>query len=84
MHIHGNQANLSGTNPYSAAAEKAVASKRASGVRKKLMKSAINPERPAGPEESSLLAKWMETNPAESRDEVEIHASTSGKDSDFG
>jgi hypothetical protein len=53
-------------------------------VRKKLMKSSINPKRPAGPEESSLLAKWMETNPAKSRDEVEIHASTSGKDSDFG
>jgi hypothetical protein len=84
MHIHSNQANLNGTNPYSAAAEKALASKRASGVRKKLMKSVTNSEPPSSPEESSLLAKWMEAGPAQNLDNVEFHSPSSGKDSDFG
>jgi hypothetical protein len=38
MHIHGNQTNLNGGNPYFAAAEKAAASNRVTVVRKKIIK----------------------------------------------
>ena len=84
MHIHGNLLNLSCTNPYAAAADKAAATQRAANVRKKLLKSATDTERIASSEEASLLAKWMEGKQVREQGDVEYHTSVSGKDSDFG
>jgi hypothetical protein len=84
MHIHGNQANLNGMNPYAAAAEKATAAQRTATTRKRLLKAATDTERLASPEEASLLAKWMDGQQTSRQGDVEYHTAASGKDSDFG
>lgn len=84
MHIHGNQSNLNGMNPYAAAAEKATAAQRAATTRKKLMKAAGNTEGLASSEEASLMAKWMGGQQTQGHGDVEYHTAVSGKDSDFG
>jgi len=60
MRVHGNQMNLNTINPYSAAAEKAVAAQRAANVRKKLVKSAD--ELAEMPEETLLISSWLNAN----------------------
>ena len=62
MRVHGNQMNLNTTNPYSAAAEKAMAAQRAANVRKKLVKRADGSECAAMPEETLLISSWMHAN----------------------
>jgi hypothetical protein len=58
MHIHASQMNI---NPYSAAAEKAVAAQRAADVRKKLMKSAQQIEGEVTPEAGLMIDRWSES-----------------------
>jgi hypothetical protein len=62
MHIHGSQTKLITVNPYSAAAERAIAAqrptRRARG--RKVIKSAKNIECLPLPDEASLLANWMD------------------------
>ncbi|MDR3772110.1 MAG: hypothetical protein P4L26_02115 [Terracidiphilus sp.] len=84
MHIHGNQMNLNAVNPWSAAAEKAAAAQRAGDVRKKLVKSAIDIEGAANPDQAFMMGNWMNSGQGQPQDEVEYHAATAGKDSDFG
>jgi hypothetical protein len=84
MHIHGNQMNLNAINPYSAAAERAVASQRAAAVRKKLMKSAGDIEGVLSPDEHFMVGQWMGQRYGQSFTEDEFHAGDSGRDSDFG
>jgi hypothetical protein len=61
MHIHGNQSNPSTINPYAAAAEKALAANRTSNTRKKLSKRAAEVETPPGPDEASMVSRWMDS-----------------------
>jgi hypothetical protein len=84
MHIHGNQMNINTVNPYSAAAEKAVAKQRAAAVRKKLMKSARNIEGASSPGEAFMIGRWMDSRYSQSQSEKQQHASASGKNPDFG
>ena len=64
MRVHGNQMNLNTTNPYSAAAEKAMAAQRAANVRKKLVKRADGSECAAMPEETLLISSWINATQA--------------------
>jgi hypothetical protein len=52
--------NLNAMNPYSAAAEKAIAAQRAADVRKKLLKSAVIGEAPPTPDEVRMVGEWMD------------------------
>lgn len=62
MRIHGNQMNLNTINPYSAAAEKALAAQRAAAGRKKPVKRADGAEAAYTPEESLLISTWTRAN----------------------
>ena len=59
MHIHGNQMNPNPVNPYSAAAEKAIAAQRSSNTRKKPLKRAVEVENPPSPDEAFMVGRWM-------------------------
>jgi hypothetical protein len=61
MHIQRSQMNPSLGNPYSAAAEKALAAQRAAAVRKKLMKNAREIEGASTPEEAFMIGRWTES-----------------------
>lgn len=84
MHIHGNQMNLNGINPYAAAAQKAVEAQRAAGVRNKLAMSAKNIEGESSLDEATMIGKWMNGGRSQPRAAVEYRTADSGKDSDFG
>jgi hypothetical protein len=84
MHIHGNQMNLNGINPYAAAAQRAVEAQRAAGVRNKLTMSAKGIEGASSFDEATLIGKWMDGGRSQPRAAVEYHTAASGKDSDFG
>ncbi len=60
MHIHGMQMNLNSVNPYAAAAEKALAARRSSRTRKRLLKKAAQIGTQQGFEETSMVARWMQ------------------------
>jgi hypothetical protein len=83
MHIHGNQMNLNAINPYSAAAERAVAAQKAADVRKKLMNS-CGVEGVSSPDEHFMMGQWMSRQNGQSFTEDEFPAGDSGRDSDFG
>jgi hypothetical protein len=51
--------NLNTINPYSAAAEKAMAAQKAADVRKKLVKSADGTEAAGTLEETLLISSWL-------------------------
>jgi hypothetical protein len=72
--------NLNTVNPYTAAAEKAIAAQRAANGRKKLVKSADDTAHPATSEETLFLSTWM--NAKQGQRPVQRRAS--GKDPDFG
>ena len=61
MHIHASQINMNPVNPYSAAAEKAIAAQRAANIRKKLMKSASDIEGVSSPDEAYMIGQWMDS-----------------------
>jgi hypothetical protein len=84
MHIHGNQINFSGVNPYSAAAEKAAAAQKASGKRRKLLKSAGDIATIPNSAEAFIMSKWMDPKQGPAQVDAEYHTSTAGKDSNFG
>jgi hypothetical protein len=84
MHIHGSQMNPNAVNPFSAAAEKAVAAQRAADVRKKLMKSATDIEGVSSPEEAFMVGQWMDSRHSQVQSQDQYHASAAGKDPDFG
>jgi hypothetical protein len=84
MHIHGSQMNPNAVNPYSAAAEKAVAAQRAADVRKKLMKSASDIDGVSSPEEAFMVGQWMDSRHSQVQSQDQYHASAAGKDPDFG
>jgi hypothetical protein len=84
MHIHGSQMNPNAVNPFSAAAEKAVAAQRAADVRKKLMKSATDIEGVSSPEEAFMVGQWMDSRHSQVQSQDQYHASAAGKDPDVG
>ena len=84
MHIQRSQMNITSVNPYSAAAEKAVAAQRAADVRKKLMKSATDIEGVSSPEEAFMVGQWMDSRHSQVQSQDQYHASAAGKDPDFG
>jgi hypothetical protein len=51
--------NLNTVNPYTAAAEKALAAQRAANGRKKPVKRADGAEAAATPEETLMISSWM-------------------------
>jgi hypothetical protein len=61
MHIHRSQMNPEARNPYSAAAEKALAAQRAAAVRKRLTKSAREIDSASTPEEAFMIGRWMDS-----------------------
>ena len=83
MRIHGNQTNLNAVNPYSAAAERAVAAQRAANVRKKRMKNARNIEGVASPGEAFMVSRWLNSTQSPPQDGVEYRTAPAGEDSDF-
>jgi hypothetical protein len=80
MHIHGNQLNLNTINPYSEAAEKALAAQRAAEVRKKLLKDASDIEGISSPEESTLLGLWMASGHGQAQGDPDYYTADSGSD----
>ena len=84
MHVHGSQMNLNPVNPYSAAAEKAVAAQRAADVRKKLLQSGTAIAGEPSPEEALMIAQWMNSGQSQIQHEDQYHPSASGKVPDFG
>ena len=83
MHIHGNQMNLNGINPYAAAAQRAVEAQRAAGVRKKLAMSSTNIDGASSLAEATMIGKWMSGGHSQTPVAVPYHTAVSGKDSDF-
>jgi hypothetical protein len=61
MHIHRSQMSPNLGNPYSAAAEKALAAQRAAAVRKKPMKSAREIEGASNPDVAFMIGRWMDS-----------------------
>jgi hypothetical protein len=61
MHIHASQINMNPVNPYSAAAEKAIAAQRAANIRKKLMKSTANLKGASSADEAFMIGRWMDS-----------------------
>ncbi|MGA3047241.1 MAG: hypothetical protein ABSD67_11495 [Terracidiphilus sp.] len=83
MHVHSAQMNMNSVNPYSAAAEKAIATQRAADVRKKLVKSAAALEGASSPEGDLMISQWMNADQSQAQGEGQNHAGVAGKDSDF-
>jgi hypothetical protein len=84
MHIHGNQMNFNGTNPYAAAAEKAAASQKASDKRSKLLKSAGDIATIPNAAEAFIMSKWMDPKQGPAQGNAEYQTPAAGKDSNFG
>jgi hypothetical protein len=80
MHIHGNQLSLNTINPYSAAAEKALAAQRAAEVRKKLLKSADSIEAASNSDVAPLLGLWMDAGHGSAHGEFDYETGASGSD----
>jgi hypothetical protein len=84
MHIQSRQMKLNPVNPYSAAAEWAIAGQQIADGSKNLIKSAKGVEGISSPEEASLLAKWMDTGYSNALTVVECHTPDAGKESSLG
>jgi hypothetical protein len=67
MHMRGNQMKLNSVNPYSAAAEKAIAAQRAAGVRKKLKKTTRTAKGNSGTDVAFMVGKWMGSGKTEAQ-----------------
>jgi hypothetical protein len=78
MHIHGNQSNLNAVNPYTAAAERAVATRRAANVSKRLMKAAGEVGGGGSAEETLMVGRWLDSSEGHSQEESEYHPSEQG------
>jgi hypothetical protein len=76
--------NMNPVNPYSAAAEKAVAAQRATDVRKKLLKSAAAVEGASGSEGDLMISQWMKADQNQAQGEGHSQSAVSGRDPDFG
>ena len=60
MRIHASQINLNAVNPFTAAAESAIAAHRATNVRKRGMKKTAATAIVVSPEEALMISKWMD------------------------
>jgi hypothetical protein len=60
MHTHGSQINLNAGNPFSAAAENAIAAHRATNLRKRGIKKTATTALVASPEEALMISRWMD------------------------
>jgi len=69
MHIQRSQINPNAVNPYSAAAEHALATQRAAAIRKKLLKSASAIEGASTPEEAFMIGRWMDSRYSQGQNE---------------
>jgi hypothetical protein len=78
MHIHATQMNINAINPYSAAADRAVAAQRAADLRKKLLKNVANLEASSSPEEARMIGQWLEAGQSRAENEDQYHASATG------
>ena len=84
MAIDGIQANTNPVNPYSAAAEKAVAAQRAAAARKKVRRRKEAIELASNPEQVPMLSQWMASGPGQARRDEAYCAAVSGRDSEIG
>jgi hypothetical protein len=96
MHIQRSQMNITSVNPYSAAAENAIAAQRAAKVRKKLIKSTTNIDVASNPQEAFMVGHWLDAQPDPAQNSVQnpapnqapndaqYHPSASARVSEFG
>jgi hypothetical protein len=84
MEIDGIQTNLNSVNPYSAAAEKAVAAQRAAAARKKVRRRKGAIELTSNPEQAPMMPQWMASGPGQARSDEGYRTAVSGIESDFG
>jgi len=84
MLIDGIHTNLNSVNPYSAAAEKAVAAQRAAAARKKVRRRKGAIELTSSPEPATVLSQWLASGPGQARSDAGYRTAVSGNDSDFG
>jgi hypothetical protein len=84
MHIQGRQVRSNPVNPYSAAAEWAIAEEQIANGGKKLVKSARNFEDASSSGETSLLANWMDCLYSQPLTIVEYPAPAVGSEPNFG
>jgi|HubBroStandDraft_5_1064220.scaffolds.fasta_scaffold35864_2 hypothetical protein len=84
MHIQGRQVRSNPVNPYSAAAEWAIADEQIANGGKKLVKSARSFEDASSSGETSLLANWMDCLYNPPLTIVEYQTPAMGNDSNFG
>jgi hypothetical protein len=85
MHFHGNSMNLNTASFYAVSqSEKAEAARRATNVRKKLLKGAAEIEGSATPEETLLIDQWTASQPGQAQGQKPSYTGSSGRDSDFG
>jgi hypothetical protein len=84
MHVHRAQMNTNPVNPYSAAAEKAMAAQRAADIRKKLVKSAAVIVGASGSEGDLMISQWMNADQNRAQSEGQSQVAVSGRDPDFG
>jgi hypothetical protein len=59
MRIHASQINLNAGNPFSAAADNAIAAHRATNLRKRGMKKTAATAIVVSPEEAQMISRWM-------------------------
>jgi hypothetical protein len=84
MAIDGIQTNLNSVNPYSAAAEKAVAAQRAASARKKARRRKGAIELTSNPEQAPAMPQWMGSGSGQARSDEGYRAAASAIESDFG
>jgi hypothetical protein len=60
MHAHGSHMNITGGNPFFAAAENAIAAQRSTHVRKRGIKRPATTALVASPEEARMIGRWMD------------------------
>jgi len=84
MHSHGSQMNINAFNPFSAAAENAIAAQRVTNVRKRAIKKTATTALVASPEEALMIGRWMDGGRSLVQSKGDSSAGASGKVPDFG
>jgi hypothetical protein len=83
MHAHGSQINLNAVNPFSAAAENAIAAQRATNLRKRGIRKTVASKLVASPEEALIIARWMDGGRSLVQSNTESNAAAFGTLQDF-
>ncbi|MGA9670315.1 MAG: hypothetical protein WBQ94_13975 [Terracidiphilus sp.] len=79
MHVHSTRMNMNPVNPYSAAAEKAMAAQRAAEGRKKPVKSVAALEDASGSEGDLMISRWISADERQAQGEGRNRAADAGE-----